>query len=88
MAKREELQRTGVYVLVRPDAQAGGDRVYFGEADDVFERLKSHDKDETKDFWTRAVTVTSKDFNLTKAHSRHLESRLIGLRNRPADAPG
>ena len=79
MAKRDELQRTGVYVLVGPDAQTGSERVYFGEADDVFERLKSHDKDESKDFWTRAVTVTSKDFNLTKSHSRHLESRLIEL---------
>lgn len=79
MAKRDELQRTGVYVLVGPDPQAGTDRVYFGEADDVFERLKTHDKDESKDFWTRAVTITSKDFNLTKAHGRHLESRLIDL---------
>lgn len=79
MAKREELQRTGVYALVGPDAQTGADRVYFGEADEVFERLKAHDKDQSKDFWTRAVTVTSKDFNLTKAHSRYLESRLIEL---------
>jgi hypothetical protein len=79
LAKRDELQRTGVYVLVGQDPQLGSDRVYIGEADDVFERLKAHDKDETKDFWTRAVTVTSKDFNLTKAHGRYLESRLIEL---------
>lgn len=79
MAKREELQRTGVYVLIGLDPQARVDRVYVGEADDVFERLKTHDKDESKDFWTRAVTITSKDFNLTKAHGRHLESRLIEL---------
>ncbi|MAT68954.1 MAG: hypothetical protein CMJ58_05465 [Planctomycetaceae bacterium] len=79
MAKREELQRTGVYMLVGPDAQGDGDRVYVGEADDVFERLKAHDKDDTKDFWTRAVTITSKDFNLTKSHGRYLESRLIDL---------
>lgn len=79
MAKREELQRTGVYVLVGLDPQTGADRVYIGEADDVFERLKAHDNDITKDFWTRAVTITSKDFNLTKAHGRHLESRLIEL---------
>jgi hypothetical protein len=79
MAKREELQRTGVYILVGPDAQTGADRIYVGEADEVFDRLKSHDKDDKKDFWTRAITITSKDFNLTKAHGRHLESRLIEL---------
>jgi hypothetical protein len=79
MAKRTELQRTGIYALVGPDAQTGAERVYFGEADDVFERLKTHDRDESKDFWTRAVTITSKDFNLTKAHARYLESRLIEL---------
>jgi hypothetical protein len=79
MAKRDELQRTGIYILVGPDAQTGADRIYVGEADDVFDRLKTHDKDDTKDFWTRAVTITSKDFNLTKAHGRHLEGRLIEL---------
>lgn len=79
MAKREELQRTGIYILIGPDAQTSADRIYVGEADDVFDRLKTHDKDDSKDFWTRAVTITSKDFNLTKAHGRYLESRLIDL---------
>jgi hypothetical protein len=79
LAKREELQRTGVYVLVGPDAKTGAQRVYFGEADEVFTRIKDHDKDESRDFWTHAVAITSKDFNLTKAHGRYLESRLIEL---------
>jgi hypothetical protein len=79
LAKREQLQKTGVYILVGPDAKMGRDRIYIGEADEVFARLKEHDKDENKDFWTRAVTITSKDFNLTKAHGRFLESRLIEL---------
>lgn len=79
MAERVELKRTGVYALVGPDSKTDRDRVYLGEADEVFVRLKGHDKDEDKDFWTRAVTVTSKDFNLTKAHGRYLESRLIEL---------
>jgi hypothetical protein len=39
MARREELQRTGIYILVGPDAQTGADRVYVGEADDVFLKL-------------------------------------------------
>jgi hypothetical protein len=32
-----------------------------------------------KDFWTRTVVVTSKDENLTKAHVRYLESRLVQI---------
>src|SRR5947207_1180967 len=79
LAKREDLRRTGIYVLVGPDATSGRDRVYIGEADEVFERLKQHDKDETKDFWTRAAAITSKDQNITKSHGRYLESRLIEL---------
>ena len=77
LARREELQRVGVYLLIGPDTETLQDRVYIGEGDDVFSRLKSHDKDESKEFWTRALTVTSKDFNLTKAHGRYLESRLV-----------
>jgi hypothetical protein len=79
LARREELLRTGVYVLVGPDPQTGQERVYFGEADEVFARLRSHDVDLNKDFWNRAVAITSKDFNLTKAHGRYLESRLIEM---------
>jgi hypothetical protein len=80
LAKRPELQRTGVYILVGRDATATNiERLYVGEADDIFARLKSHDKDPDKEFWTRAITMTSKDFNLTKAHGRYLESRLIEL---------
>ena len=43
----------------------------------VFERLKAHDKDTRKEFWTRTVFIIFKDENLTKSHARYLESRLI-----------
>jgi hypothetical protein len=79
LAKREDLQKTGVYVLVGPDAHVDRERIYIGEADEVFERLKQQDKDESKDFWNRACAITSKDQNITKAHGRYLESRLIDL---------
>ena len=32
-----------------------------------------------KDFWDRAIVLTSKDANLTKAHARYLESSFIAL---------
>lgn len=78
--KREEASRTGVYFLVGEDPdQPTKNKVYIGEGDVVSDRIKSHHKDDTKDFWTRSCFVTSKDPNITKAHVRYLESRLIEL---------
>jgi hypothetical protein len=76
-AKREELQRTGVYILSGPDpTDPTRSIIYVGETDSLAERMKGHD---TKDFWNRVCMVFSKDANLTKAHARYLESRLIGM---------
>jgi hypothetical protein len=64
--------------LVGPDPnEFGRQLVYVGEGDQVKSRLLSHDKDSDKDFFTRAAIIVSKDENLTKAHGRYLESRLI-----------
>jgi hypothetical protein len=80
LARRDESKRTGVYVLVGEDPNSPlKDVVYIGESDNVFSRLTSHNQDSSKDFWTRTVVVISKDENLTKAHVRYLESRLIQL---------
>lgn len=78
LVRREEATRTGVYLLTGPDPDLPGRQlVYVGEGDQVKTRLIAHDGDEAKDFFTRAVLVVSKDENLTKAHGRYLESRLI-----------
>ena len=81
LAGREQLRGTGIYILVGPSEHGDTDRVYLCEADSVYWRLKEHDRapNGEKDFWTRAVAVTSKDTNLTKAHGRYLESRLIEM---------
>ncbi|MCR9207653.1 MAG: GIY-YIG nuclease family protein [bacterium] len=80
LAKREEISRTGVYILAGADPEnPAGEVVYVGEGDNVYKRLAVHDKDERRDFWTRCVAVISKDLNLTKAHVRYLESRLISI---------
>ncbi len=80
LLKRDEAQRTGVYLLLGDDEAAIGDtRCYIGEADVVGERLRNHNRDVSRDFWDRVVVVTSKDTNLTKSHGRYLESRLISL---------
>lgn len=78
LIRREEATRTGVYLLVGPDPNLPGRQlVYVGEGDQVKTRLAAHDADEAKEFFTRAVLIVSKDENLTKAHGRYLESRII-----------
>ena len=76
LVRRAELAGTCVYLLLGPDEQ-GGTRCYIGETDDFKARLRNHDTN--KEFWRKVVVVTSKDANLTKAHGRYLESRLIAL---------
>lgn len=78
LIRREEASRTGIYLLVGPDPDLPGRQlVYVGEGDQVKTRLAAHDADESKEFFTRAVLIVSKDENLTKAHGRYLESRII-----------
>lgn len=74
-----EAKRPGIYFLFGQDDETGQDSVYVGEAEIVFDRLCSHISG--KDFWTELVAFTSKDDNLTKAHVRYLESRLVALAN-------
>ncbi len=76
LASRPEVHRTGVYILVGPsESSAFGLAVYVGEGDDVWTRLSRHEDE--KDFWTSVVVFVSKDENLTKAHIRWLEARLV-----------
>lgn len=77
-AKRSEVEKTGIYVLwgESPD-QINKKVVYVGEGDSIIKRVAQHDRDETKDYWTHVVGFVSKDENLTKAHVRYLESKLI-----------
>lgn len=75
LAKREEVRRSGVYFLVGPSEAIGSRlKLYIGEADDVWARLQGHSG---KDFWTWVIMFVSKDLNLTKAHVRWLEARLV-----------
>ena len=80
--RRRELDRTGIYFLTGPDREDSDTlQIYIGESDNVRKRLVQHSKDENKDFWERTCVVTSKDRNITKAHARYLEFRLIAIAN-------
>jgi hypothetical protein len=71
---REESQKSGVYLLTGIDPETGKSAVYIGEAEAIKDRVKGH---LDKDFWNHIAFFTSKDENLTKAHIRYLEGRLI-----------
>jgi uncharacterized protein DUF4357 len=71
---RKELHGPGIYFLTGTDPNTGAPAVYIGEAEDVLSRIKGHSD---KDFWTSITSFISKDDNLTKAHIRYLEGKLI-----------
>jgi hypothetical protein len=71
---RDEAEKSGVYFLIGTDSESGRSAVYVGEAESIRDRLRGH---LDKDFWNHVVFFISKDENLTKAHIRYLEGRLI-----------
>jgi hypothetical protein len=75
------VSRNRVYVSLKPGLPAiasqstsGKAAVYVGEAESIRDRLRTH---LDKDFWNHVIFFVSKDENLTKAHIRYLEGRLI-----------
>lgn len=68
-----DTRRPGVYFLFEAE-DVTSRKVCIGESESVLERLKQHVGDES---WQEALLFTSKDENLTKAHVKFLESRLI-----------
>lgn len=72
--KREEAGKPGVYFLAGVNPESGKDRVYIGEAEVIRNRIKGH---LNRDFWKTLVFFVSKDENLTKAHIKYLEGKLI-----------
>jgi hypothetical protein len=88
LLKRSEASRTGIYILKGPDPdRPGGNMAYVGEADDVAARLRIHLRSGDKDFFDRVAIAVSSDDNLTKAHARFVESRLIKLVQQAGAAP-
>jgi hypothetical protein len=71
---REESEKSGVYFLTGTDPESGKPAIYIGEAENIRDRVKLH---LGKDFWNQVVYFVSKDENLTKAHIRYLEGKLI-----------
>lgn len=75
--KRDEFQRSGVYVLAGASEESSLPTIYIGEGDPVRPRLDSHYA--KKDFWNWGVFFVTSNQSLNKAHVKYLESRLIQL---------
>ena len=76
--RRDEAKNAGIYILSGFDPEEPlRPLIYVGESENVGIRLRTHDGDEAKEFFERAIVFVSKDENLTKAHARYLEARLI-----------
>ncbi len=76
LLEREELESSGIYFLLGVNPDTGKQQAYIGEAEVIKDRLKQH-KAKALDFWNSVVVFVSKDENLTKAHVRYLESRVL-----------
>ena len=74
--QRDEAKKPGVYFLTGVNPETGKPRVYVGEAEVIRSRMKSH---LDRDFWKTLVFFVSKDENLTKAHVKYLEGKLIQM---------
>lgn len=74
--EREESLNSGVYFLTGIDPDTDKSAIYIGEAECIRDRIKSH---LSKDFWNNIAFFITKDENLTKAHIRYIEGRLIEL---------
>jgi len=72
--EREESLNSGVYFLTGIDPDTNKNVIYIGEAECIRDRVKSH---LSKDYWNNIAFFVSKDENLTKAHIRYIEGRLI-----------
>lgn len=73
--KRDEAKHTGVYILLGD--MEGDETIYIGEADEINTRLPRHIKE--KDWWEKAILITTITNNLNKAHAKYLEARLVEI---------
>jgi hypothetical protein len=62
--------------LTGVDPDTNKNAIYIGEAEYIKDRIKTH---LSKDFWNNVVFFITKDENLTKAHIRYLEGKLIDI---------
>lgn len=72
-AERDEVTNVGVYYLFGQDEDEAKKRVYVGEAENCYERLKIHNRE--KDFWEVAIAIVTNNAQnqFTKTDVKFLE---------------
>ena len=68
----EKRNKVGIYFLTGFNEEKEQEEIYVGEAEDVVERLKQHNKG--KDFWQKGYFVIDTNGLLTKSHIKYLEN--------------
>jgi len=68
-----ESQQDAIYFLIGGDDETTDQRVYIGQTSGLKDRLKSHNSNPNKDFWQRALILTTRTNSLTSTHTLFLE---------------
>ena len=77
---RKEAHRNGVYLLLGDDPDAiESVACYIGKTEDFSARFRQHDRQ--KDWWDRAVLISSRDDSFNEGHWGYLEARLVEIAN-------
>lgn len=75
---RDEAHRNGVYLLLGDDPDAiESVACYIGKTEDFSARFRQHDRQ--KDWWNRAILVSSRDDSFNEGHWGYLEARLTEI---------
>ena len=76
LKNRNERNNVGIYFLFgNQDSDKQG--AYIGEAEKLFDRLKTHLQDKEKEWFSSIVFFTTKDNSLNKALAKYFESYCI-----------
>ncbi len=73
-------QKPGVYFLFGKEKEESlVVSAYIGHADNIIDRLNTHNHDDAKEFWDQTAVFVSKDDSITRAHAKYIESRCVQL---------
>lgn len=70
-----ESERLSLYLLVGEAEDGSGSQAYIGQSGDLRKRLVTHNNE--KDFWQRALVLSTRTESLTQTHALYLENLVI-----------
>lgn len=76
--KSNGLGQSGVYLLTGEALEGDvSEQICIGESENVYDRLRTHERKPELDFWTKTYCLTTSNNSLNKGHLRYMESELI-----------